>query len=83
MANLRQPALRAQTVTIAASSQRSRSDYNLFEGTQVTGSPEVVLVRGAIVVENGELKVEPGYGQFVRRARFGEELKPAAIPTVA
>src|SRR6059036_2227065 len=72
-----------KTVTIAASSQRSRSDYNLFEGTQVTGSPEVVLVRGAIVVENGELKVEPGYGQFVRRARFGEELKPAAIPTVA
>src|SRR5213595_173260 len=42
-------------VTIEAATQRSRSDYNLFEGTQVTGSPEVVLVRGAIVVENGEL----------------------------
>src|SRR5207248_5111486 len=31
-------------VTIEAATQRSRSDYNLFEGTQVTGSPQVVLV---------------------------------------
>jgi dihydropyrimidinase len=66
-----------QKVTITAASQRSKSDYNLFEGTQVTGSPQVVLVRGTVVVENGELKVEPGYGQFVKRARVGEELKPA------
>ncbi len=70
-------------VTITAADQRSKSDYNLFEGTEVTGSPEVVLVRGTVVVENGELKVEPGYGQFVKRARVGEELKPAAAPAVA
>jgi len=70
-------------VRIDAATQRSRSDYNLFEGTEVTGSPEVVLVRGAVVVEGGELKVEPGYGQFVRRARFGEELKPASAPAAA
>lgn len=65
-------------VTITAADQRSKSDYNLFEGTEVTGSPEVVLVRGTVVVENGELTVQPGYGQFVKRARVGEELKPAA-----
>jgi dihydropyrimidinase len=70
-------------VTIEAATQRSRSDYNLFEGTEVTGSPEVVLVRGTVVVENGELKVEPGYGQFIRRARFGEELRPAATAAAA
>ena len=65
-------------VTIAAATQQSKSDYNLYEGTEVTGSPEVVLVRGTVVVENGELKVEPGFGQFVKRARVGEELTPAA-----
>src|SRR6266542_3080145 len=65
-------------VTITAAEQRSKSDYNLFEGTEVTGSPEMVLVRGTVVVENGELTVQPGYGQFVKRARVGEELKPAA-----
>jgi dihydropyrimidinase len=69
-------------VTIEAATQHSKSDYNLFEGTEVTGTPEVVLVRGAVVVENGELKVDPGYGQFIPRARFGEELKPAT-PAVA
>ncbi|MDX6435706.1 MAG: dihydropyrimidinase, partial [Gaiellaceae bacterium] len=41
-----------------------------------------VLLRGQILVEGGELVAEPGVGQFVRRARFGEELKPAATATV-
>ena len=27
-----------------------------------------------VVVDGGELQVEPGFGQFVKRARFGEEL---------
>jgi dihydropyrimidinase len=64
-------------VTISASTHHSRSDYNLYEGTQVTGSPEVVLLRGHVLVENGELAAAPGIGRFVKRARFGEELKPA------
>ncbi len=65
-------------VTISAATHHSKSDYNLFEGTEVTGTPEVVLLRGQVIVENGELQVEPGFGQFVKRAKFGEELKPAA-----
>jgi dihydropyrimidinase len=64
-------------VTISASTHHSKSDYNIFEGTEVTGTPEVVLLRGRVLVENGELVAQPGVGQFVRRARFGEELKPA------
>jgi dihydropyrimidinase len=47
-------------------------DYNLYEGTEVTGSPEVVLLRGQVLVENGDLLAQPGVGQFVKRARFGE-----------
>src|SRR3989441_2342913 len=68
-------------VTISAKTQHSKTDYNLYEGTEVTGSPEVVLLRGQILVEGDELAAEPGIGQFVRRARFGEELKPAATAT--
>src|SRR6184192_2713199 len=67
--------------TISSASDHSRSDYNLFEGTEVTGTPEVVLLRGQVLVENEELQVEPGYGQFVARAKFGEELKPVATAT--
>ena len=65
-------------LTISAATHHSKSDYNLFEGTEVTGTPEVVLLRGQVLVENDELQVEPGYGQFVKRAKFGEELKTAA-----
>jgi hypothetical protein len=40
----------------------------------VTGSPEIVILRGNVLVENGELVASPGVGQFVPRARFGERL---------
>ena len=63
--------------TISASNHHSKVDYTLYEGTVVTGAPEVVLLRGHVLVENGELVASPGIGQFVKRARFGEELKPA------
>jgi dihydropyrimidinase len=62
-------------VTISAATHHSKSDYNIFEGTEVTGVPEVVLLRGQVLVEDGELVAAPGVGQFVRRAKFGEELK--------
>src|ERR687888_367215 len=64
-------------VTISAATHHSKSDYNLFEGTEVTGTPEVVLLRGNVLVEDGELVASPGIGQFVARAKFGEELKAA------
>ncbi len=61
-------------VTISAKGQHSRVDYNLYEGTEVTGSPETVLLRGNILVDDGELVASPGIGRYVARAKFGEEL---------
>jgi dihydropyrimidinase len=65
-------------VTISAEQCHSRVDYNLYDGTEVTGAPEVVLVRGKVIVEGGELVGQPGDGRFVKRARFGEQLTAAA-----
>jgi len=62
-------------VTISAETHRSRVDYNLYEGTEVVGSPEIVLLRGNVLVEGDELVASPGIGQYVSRARFGEELQ--------
>ncbi len=70
-------------LTISAGTHHSNVNYNLFEGTEVTGAPEVVLVRGQVIVENDELVAQPGAGQFIRRARFGEELTPAGREAVA
>jgi dihydropyrimidinase len=61
-------------VTISASTHHSKCDYNLYEGTEVTGSPDVVLLRGKVLVDGDQLVAEPGIGQFVKRARFGEQL---------
>jgi dihydropyrimidinase len=66
----------AKRVTISAATHHSKSDYNLFEGTEVTGSPEVIVLRGNILVEGDELVAQPGIGRFVARAKFGQELKP-------
>src|SRR3990170_3437346 len=64
-------------LTISAETNHSNVDYNLFEGTEVVGAPAVVLVRGQVIVEGDELVARPGAGQFIRRARFGEELTAA------
>jgi dihydropyrimidinase len=65
-------------VTLSAATHHSKCDYNLFEGTEVTGAPETVLLRGKVIVDGGELLGKPGAGEFVKRARFGEALAPIA-----
>src|SRR4029434_9682351 len=68
-------------ITISASTHHSKTDYNLFEGTEVTGVPQVVLLRGNLLVENDELVASPGVGQFIARAKSEKELRP--VPTTA
>jgi hypothetical protein len=63
--------------TITVVDQRSKTDYNLYEGTEVSGDVDTVLVRGTVVVDDDELRVEPGFGELVERAKFGEELHAA------
>jgi dihydropyrimidinase len=69
--------------TISARTHHSKADYNLFEGTEVTGTPEIVLLRGNVLVEGDRLLAEPGTGQFVPRARFGEQLVTVHEPAAA
>jgi dihydropyrimidinase len=72
-----------ETRTLSVNDPRthhSKVDYNLYEGTTVTGWPKVVLVRGTVVVENDELVATPGHGRFVKRARFGDELPASREP---
>jgi dihydropyrimidinase len=70
-------------MTISAGTHHSKSDYNLFEGTEVKGAPEVVLLRGRVLVEGDELVAQPGIGEFIRRARFGEELRRPVAASVS
>jgi len=65
--------------TLSAATHHSRVDYNLYEGTEVTGAVDLVLLRGQVLVDGDELVAKPGVGRFISRARFGEELKPDRV----
>jgi dihydropyrimidinase len=60
--------------TISAASHHMQTDYNLYEGTEVVGAPRTVLMRGNVVIEDGELAQERGRGEFLPRARVGGQL---------
>lgn len=43
------------------------SDYILYEGLKVKGYPELTMVRGKVVAQNGKIVGDSGWGRFVRR----------------
>ncbi|MFI5272834.1 MAG: dihydropyrimidinase [Ktedonobacterales bacterium] len=73
----------AATHTISAATHHQRTDYNLYEGMNVTGMPSVVLSRGNVVVDHGEWKGAAGAGRFLRRERFERPGHASAHPTQA
>ncbi|XP_043283478.1 dihydropyrimidinase isoform X2 [Venturia canescens] len=51
--------------TISASTHVQAVDFNIFEGMEVHGVPEYVIVNGRVCVDDCEVKVVHGYGKFV------------------
>ena len=43
------------------------SDYSIWEGFEIEGWPTTTILRGTVVVENGQLNATLGGGQFLRR----------------
>ncbi|HZG66422.1 MAG TPA: dihydropyrimidinase [Herpetosiphonaceae bacterium] len=58
------------THTIRAETQHQRTDYNLYEGKEVTGVPSMVLSRGRVLVRDGRWEGEQGAGRMVKRKQF-------------
>ncbi len=56
--------------TISAKTHHSKIDFNVFEGKTVKGIPSHTLSRGRVVFEEGELKAEEGYGQYIDRPAY-------------
>jgi dihydropyrimidinase len=44
-----------------------RTDYNLYEGWELTGYPEKVFLRGALIVDGNIWNGAAGQGQFLKR----------------
>ena len=43
------------------------SDYSIWEGFEIEGGPATTILRGRVVMENGQLNATLGGGQFLRR----------------
>ncbi|WP_110687124.1 dihydropyrimidinase [Salinicola aestuarinus] len=52
-------------ITITNDLLHDNVDYTPYEGMKVTGWADTVINRGRVVVENGELKVSRGTGEFL------------------
>lgn len=52
---------------ITSESQHTNADYTLYEGIRGKGVPEISVLRGRILLENGKLKQIGGYGKFISR----------------
>ena len=57
----------AMQVTIAADKLHQGSDYTPYERMNVTGWPVMTIVRGTVVVQQGELKGPMGHGAHLPR----------------
>ncbi|XP_058978776.1 dihydropyrimidinase [Musca domestica] len=53
------------TRTISKDTHHHNCDFNIFEGMVCHGVPEIVLVRGRVCVEDGNVRVAEGFGRFL------------------
>ena len=66
-------------VRVTATMLHDQVGYTPYEGHAYRGWPRIVLSRGRVVVEGGELKVARGSGQYLARGMPGPVAAAAAI----
>jgi dihydropyrimidinase len=65
--------------TITIDELHHDGDYSPWEGWHVRGLPVATILRGTVVVEDGELRAQPGDGTFVPRKLEPDALQRAAF----
>ncbi len=60
--------------TISAKTHHHRCDYSAYEGWQVKGKVRSVFLRGHLVIDDGKALVEKGFGQYIARKPYHQEL---------
>ena len=54
--------------TVSAAKQHTLTDYTMYEDRRCLGAPELVIQRGEVILENGELLATKGRAQFLEAA---------------
>ena len=61
----------AGTKTISVKTQKSKVDFNIFEGRTVRGIPAATVSQGKLVYAQGDLRTTRGAGRYLKRDPFG------------
>ncbi|CAG5037598.1 unnamed protein product [Parnassius apollo] len=56
--------------TISAANHAHAVDFNIFEGQNVVGGPQYVIVNGRVCLDDGDLRVVEGFGKFLKTPAF-------------
>ncbi len=59
-------------LTYGVAHAQHRTDYNLYEGWELTGYPDKVFLRGECIVSGEQWLGRRGQGRFIRRSAFSE-----------
>ena len=51
--------------TISLGDHNLKTDFNVFNGMEVNGVPDTVIISGRLVVDEGQLRVMQGFGKFL------------------
>ena len=55
--------------TISAETHHMNVDYSAYEGWKLKGKVMTTILRGKIAIQNGEVRIQKGYGQFIKREK--------------
>jgi dihydropyrimidinase len=55
--------------SISASTHHMNVDYSAYEGFELTGKIETVIMRGKMAISNSECLLDAGYGKFIKRGK--------------
>jgi len=55
--------------TISVHTHHMNCDYSAYEGKEVIGKTETVILRGKIAIENSTCKLKAGHGEFIPRSK--------------
>lgn len=56
--------------TVRTENLVTNCDYTMYEGRKILGTPELVMQRGEVLLENGEIKATKGRAQFLEAKKM-------------
>ena len=60
--------------TLSAATHHMNVDYSAYEGWQVEGKVQSVLLRGELAIDDGKCLIPKGFGQFIKRNKVSNKI---------